>query len=295
MKSTIKKLIILSLTFVSSSSFASGAAQNMAVNMAINGVAAAVTATYTAVNLARCVSSTPTDVTACINAGLGAVQTLLLAAQLSYTASQMAEFGEGELPSADGSNGLCLNPEASGCEQDALDLQVSKTPLGEALKTGDYESFLEASREIKKDTDKTLSALEKKGFKVDQEKGTLTGPDGKVQSLAGLANDSNLKPVPSNVSEALSKKLAALGKSGSSGGSGGGVKVVDEFLDDDLNKKRGLSSLKGKKKRKTNEDFLAAMANKAGEGAIGVVGDDIFKMIQRRYNKKKKTKEFIFR
>lgn len=297
MKNLIKALVILTLTFVSYSSFATGGAtQSMGVSMVQNGVATGAAATYTSTNSAKCSSK---NFGACIRAMMGALQIAQLLKQLFDTAGKQQQFGIGDMPSLDDLNGLCLNPESSGCTQDAIDLQISDTPMGEALKAGDYDSFLDAARQTQDDMNQVLSDLEAKGFKVDQEAGTFTGPDGRVQSLASLGNDPNASALPSNVSEALSEKLAALGTSGKTGsagagGSGGGVKVIDEYIDGGLNGKRGLASVEGKKKKK-KEDFLAAMGDKAGEGAIGVAGDDIFKMIQRRYDKKKKTKEFIFR
>jgi len=304
MKNILKTLLIISLTFVSySSSFAStGNVQEIGTNMVQNGVATAGASAYTSQNSARCSSR---RFSACIRAMMGALQIVQLVRQLMDSGQKQQAFGIGELPSLDDLNGLCLNPQSSGCTQDVLDVQISDTPIGEALKTGSVDDLLDAAKQTESDMNAILSDLESKGFTVDQEAGTFTGPNGQTQSLASLASDPNNAALPSNVSDALSNKLASIGESASGsaanaskkagGATGpGGIKFVDEFLDDGLNGKRGLASLKNKKD-KTNEDFLAAMADKAGDGAVGVAGDDIFKMIQRRYNKKKKTKEFIFR
>ena len=298
MKVLIKTIIVLSLTVTSFQAYGSGATQNMGINMIQNGVATGVSVEYTVRNASSCGR---TNFAACVRAALGAMQTLALLQQLVDTAGKQREFGMGDLPDINNLNGLCLNATSAGCTPDSLDLQLTDTPIGEALKTGDLDEFMNAVSQVENDVGSILSDLENKGYKVDQEAGTLTDPSGNTQSLQNLAKDSSSSAIPSAVMDALSSKLTAIGSasniknkidksSGNAVSNVGGIRAVDEFYDA---KARGPASLK--KKKKSKDDFLAAISDKAGEGAVGVAGDDIFKMIQRRYNKKKKSKEFIFR
>ena len=314
MKNAIKKtliMIVLPLAFVSytplatgeSAGASTGGATHQAGQQIASGVLAEGAAKgFIGAHKARCGSF---NKWACVKAALGVVQLLQIGVNIYDTLTKMKKYSADGSIGLDNIDGLCLNPESSGCKPDSLDLQTSKTTLGKALKTNNIDNLLNATKETQSDMNDILSNLEKKGFKVDPVAGTLTMPDGQTQSLANLARNSKASVLPAHASKALSKKLAAIKKGGKGGGSrasgpkaGGGVNTI--YLDEDLNKdlkaKRDLAHLKRKnKKNKENEDFLAAMADKASDNAIGVAGDDIFKMIQRRYNKKKKSKEFIFR
>jgi len=282
-----------------------GAVDHINTNMTQNVVATGASQVYVGKNSAQCGWRSPMP---CIRAAMGIMQIAQLIMQLRNSHGKQQQFGIGTLPTPE-DYGLCLNPAASGCTQDPVDVQIADSPIGTALQSGDPDNFLSKLNESAEDLKRIEADLNSKGYFIDRGAGTITGPDGKPQSIASLASDPNYSSMPSSAASAVSSKIASIQKAANarSGGSGsgnaknkgaaggaGGLNFVDEFVDEDLKaKKRALASLN--KKKKTNEDFLAAMADKAGNGAIGVAGDDLFKMIQRRYNKKKKAEEFIFR
>ena len=85
------------------------------------------------------------------------------------------------------------------------------------------------------------------------------------------------------------------GKAGrglASTGGGGGTIFKDEFYGGKSGKG---SKFNGKtKKNKKAKDLLAGLSDKdKAKSGIGIAGDNIFGMVNRRYEKKMKAKEFM--
>lgn len=299
MKKIIIAIFTMSLAFHSTSLAGAGAVGAAETNMAQNIAGQAAAGTYVSTNSARCSSR---NISACIRAAMGIAQIAQMIMQFGQAKDVRDDFGLDEFSGFDPNDmGFCLDP-STGCSQDALDTSVMDGPLGPALLSGDPDQLDQAMTELEKLNAQAQQDLEAKGYSIDTENGTVTSPDGSTQSLSGGLS------LPSDLDSALKSRLAAIDKNitnggtgaargvasageGGGSGSGGGVEFKDEFIDG-----AGTNNalLKARKKReKTKEDLLAAMADKNQSGVVGMAGDDIFKMIQRRYEKKKKSSEFI--
>lgn len=153
----------------------------------------------------------------------------------------------------------------------------------------------------------SLAKAEEKGFKFDMKNGKLTTPDGKeipfsdINSGAAASSGSagftagNLAKAKKHANKLAKDAMAKYnvgtmgfdkGGGGGSAGYGGGE---DGTAEDPL--AAYLKSLNKKKGRKPAS--VAGMKRRFGNDYIGVSADNIFKMIHRRYKKKRDAKEFI--
>ena len=300
------------IAFFSSHNFSladSGAVGSAETNMAQNLVGQAVAVDFVVKNAKRCGKK---RYWACVNAALGVAQLSQMVQQFGKAKDVRDNFATNPFTGFDqNSLGFCL-PPATGCSQDALDKSLMGTQLGSALSSADSGQLNKAISAVKKLNMDTIKDLEAQGYSVDLENGTITGPDGKSQSLNG---DMNL---PSSMTSALNSRLDAIDKNitnggaanrslastvdggkgsasktgGSADGAGAGGSTDLQFVDA-FGESGASASSALKKREKTKQDLLAAMADKSQSGVVGMPGDNIFKMIQRRYDKKKKSAEFI--
>lgn len=244
----------------------------------------------------------------CLKAALGVMQIVQLLMNMRQTMGVRDDFS---MPGANWSNGgdtgFCFN--TSTCSQDGID--VAATDLEQALKTGSSKDYNDAFDKIEKNAMAALKDMEAKGFKLDQKAGIMTGPNG----LKGSINDakaqmgsklsalskSKLADVKEAMRQAALARASSLkGKSGRRGLAGSGAGSTNVVFQDDLSGALGGGAY-GKSngaKNKNNKDgkgksgFLAGLSDKA-KGGVGVAGDNIFEMINRRYTKKTQQKEFI--
>lgn len=275
--------LICFVLFLPQVSFGQGAADASKFAQAANFAAAGGAGAHAATNAAAC---SPKNVPACIQAILGIIQqiqSLKGAGNSGSTGSALAngDFGEFDPNEA----GFCLDP-SKGCKPDLIDKQL--VGLDKSLKAGD--SLGKAITDLTADAEKKLAGFAAKGFKIDQANGTITGPNGKVTTIA----NSKTK-IPKSLSDLANKKIANIraslgGRSLASGSSGSsGVTFKDEYYGGSGSKKNA-SKLKKKKKN----SLLAGLSDKdARNGGIGVSGDNIFGMVNRRYKKKTKAAEFL--
>ena len=147
-----------------------------------------------------------------------------------------------------------------------------------------------------------LKTLEEKGYKVGKD-GSITFPDGStlaggfssaaLGTKLGLSKD-DIKKLDANTKKTVASSLKKAGKMGFMASSRRGSSRPSKGYDIDAE----LDSLlgRGKKTQKKNQRKVANVAGMyrmhKGE-KIGVSGDNIFKMISRRYDLKKKQKAFI--
>ena len=248
------------------------------------GASAAYSAAYAAI-------CSPKAIPACIEAIKGILQAIQggkgaadnARAGSAVTSGDFAQF-EFEPNEA----GFCLD-SSKGCKADTIDNQLK--PFGDALKAG--KGFDDALSILNKNNEKKLSAFERKGFKIDRANGTVTDPSGNVTKLS-----STKTKIPASLKAALEKRANARKKIASGSGrsvasTGGGISYKDEYYGGSSNrKKRKSKSDLDREKRK--KSLLAGLSDKdAQKAVIGVHGDNIFGMVNRRYEKKTKSSEFM--
>ena len=147
-----------------------------------------------------------------------------------------------------------------------------------------------------------LAALAKKGFSVNKEDGTVTGPDGTVATGADFNTDAGKKKLGmtdankdyiAGLQSKIMKKYKKRKKMRLASG-GGGSRSPASSYDADKNAfdaNAFMNSLRGKKKKPAKN--IAGMATNHNGDMIGVAVDDIFKMIHRRYQNKRKLGSFV--
>ena len=259
----------------------SGSAQvAQMANISTAGAAGA----YSSANYAACSSS---NYPACIQGIMGALQmmqSLSGASNSGATGAGLHSGDYGNFTFDPVSNGFCFDASA-GCTPDGVDnqLAVMETPF----KTG--QGYDEALEELKIDAANKLKAFEKKGFKVDSSNGTITGPNGETTSFADAASK-----VPKDFGDKANQKFAGVLKkmNGNSRGPASAGKVVfkDEYYGGSSPKKK----IKADNSIDKKKSLLASLTDKdAKKGAIGIAGDNIFGMVNRRYIKKTKSAEFL--
>ncbi|MBK7845180.1 MAG: hypothetical protein IPJ71_16100 [Bdellovibrionales bacterium] len=159
--------------------------------------------------------------------------------------------------------------------------------------------------------DNNLRELEKNGYKVNPTAGTVTTPKGvfptsafsSADSMAAAGMDPSQVAAARKGLEALNKELAEKYGEGPSvvamgvGGAGGGGSGVESGEGGAANGSDPmaayLASLKNKLNQKRDPASVAGMQKMLGGEPIGVKMDNIFEMIHRRYQKKRKANVFI--
>lgn len=271
--------------FLPQVSFSAQGALNSQIAQGANLAASGLSSAYSGAQAAMC--APPDRIPPCIEAIKGIlqmIQSLKGAGNSGSTGSTLANGDFGQFDFDPNEAGFCLDP-SKGCKPDLIDKQL--VGLDKSLKAGD--SLEKAIDGLTQDAEKKLAGFSSKGFKIDRANGTITGPNGKVTNLA-----SSKTKFPKDLSDLANKKISDIrsklgGRSPASGGSGGGVVFKDEYVGGSGSKKFG-SRLKKKKKN----SLLAGLSDKdAKNGGIGVAGDNIFGMVNRRYQKKTKSAEFL--
>lgn len=159
---------------------------------------------------------------------------------------------------------------------------------------------------------KNLKSLEEKGFIVNEEEGTVSTPEGEVplesfNSAAGMASmgmsPSEIQAVRKATEEINKKvmkkygnlpKVVSMGVSSGGGGYSYGTKSYSLDSGEDNSYQNYLNALKDKMNKKNRAKAMAGKARMiAGDEAIGVKVDNIFDMVHRRYQQKRKANEFI--
>lgn len=159
--------------------------------------------------------------------------------------------------------------------------------------------------------DNNLRELEKNGYKVNPTAGTVTTPKGvfptsafsSADSMAAAGMDPSQVAAARKGLEALNKELAekygegpsvvAMGVGGVGGG-GSGVESGEGGAASGSDPMAAyLASLKNKLNQKRDPASVAGMQKMLGGEPIGVKMDNIFEMIHRRYQKKRKANVFI--
>ena len=163
--------------------------------------------------------------------------------------------------------------------------------------------------------DAELKKLAKMGYKLNPEKGTVTTPKGEIpmsafNSAEGMAKAGYDKASIAAAQATIEKLNAdAAAKYGSranvvsmgtafrgGGGSRSGGSEAGRFTgsgDDEDSMATYLASLKKKMHRKRDPASMAGMKRMTGGEPIGVAMDNIFEMVHRRYQKKRKENAFI--
>lgn len=295
----MKKIIVAFIFIFISPSIvlANSGSANAHMNVLQNMVAVGTTGAFAAVNYAHC--NPPKGIPNCILAAMSVAQMgMNLANMFSSTGTRdqlAATDFDWSNPDWQAQLGTLDNPG---------DEFVSEFLT--AGQTGSTDDILSAINRTQDKLDSQLADIESKsGISVDTEKGVVNFPDGTSKPFSDFSDqfkpsqaalDLQKKRLDALNNSNLAKTLAGSGD-GTSGG-GGGVAVVDEVIDlggggsgFGFGKgSRGLASTDGD--GKNNDDFLAALSEGA-QGGVGVAGDNLFKMMSRRFNSKKKKEEFI--
>lgn len=193
--------------------------------------------------------------------------------------------GTGEIPGGGNYNGNPYNPEPG-------------TGGG-----GSETTFANPNTELNK--------LAKMGYKVNPKKGTVTTPNGEIpmsafNSASDMAeagyDESSIAAAQSAIkkvnADALAKygdkaKVVAMGVSSRGGGGGGYGEADDGAFDGGDPMAAYLASLKNKMRKNRGPASVAGMKRMAGGEPIGVAMDNIFEMVHRRYQKKRRANIFI--
>ncbi|MGH1468680.1 MAG: hypothetical protein ACRBBP_07350 [Bdellovibrionales bacterium] len=294
-KSISKIVLIMSMALMGPAvSYGVGGAAGAHAGRIQAVIAAGASGTYASTNAAQCGWRSPMP---CIRAAMGIMQLIQMlqgARNSGMAASALINGAYDEFGFDPTAAGFCMD-STSGCTPDGIDTALSG--FEDAFTTGEgYEAAIDA---MESDALAKLSAIEAKGFKVDTKAGTITDPSGKVTKFSDVKTS-----IPKSLSKAASSKLAGIqaalaGKTSAkaskrgvaSAGGAGGVIFKDEYIGGGLG---GSFGKKAKSKKDNKGEFLAGLSDKdAKKGGVGFAGDDIFNMIQRRYTKKLKAKEFI--
>ena len=172
------------------------------------------------------------------------------------------------------------------------------TPTPPAPGSGTSPAYKDAQNKY----NAAMAQMRDKGWNVKD--GKIVGPDGKSiplgsvsnpSSLAGLGlNADQIEQMQAELKKAEKDKPNVLaigtegggggggGKGGGGGGSGAAGPDMDAFM----------RQLMGKNKSRTPASVVGMNKN-FGDDRIGVAGDNIFSMIQRRYSAKYKANHFI--
>lgn len=284
--------ITLLMLFLPRSAY-SGASGQANMSMVTNVVGAGVAAVYTKQKAAQCGTF---NKSACWQAGLGALQTLSFIMGAMNSMNTRDALLNGDFTGVTfepKDSGFCFN--GNGCSPTSLDRTL--VDFDDPFKTGKGVDL--ALQKLKTKLDKSKAQLAQKGYSIDEGTGVITGPDGKKVKSSKLGNPalgSSLSKTYSQRVAGVKKALEAKGKRGTSkraiasaagSGLGGGVIFKDEFID-------GSGASKIQKKREDVDGLLAGLSDKnIPSGSVGFAGDDIFKMLQRRYKKKNSAQEFI--
>lgn len=154
---------------------------------------------------------------------------------------------------------------------------------------------------IQKDVNSQLASLAKDGYTYDSKTNSVNTPNGNVPASAlgsaeGLkslgmtdADLNKLEKIQDAVRQELQKKSGKYAGSDSFDGAGGGGSSSKPGPGyDDKDKRFDMNAyLAGLSKKDGANRGVAGLEKKYGSDQIGVAGDDIFKMIHRRYQAKK--------
>ncbi len=296
MKKAISILIlVLGMSLMGPHALYAGGSTDANISRATNLVGAAASSVYSAKKFSCC---NPKGIWCCIEGVLGALQALEMFRGAVNSGSVAKALNNG---SYDGLGfdpikaGFCFE-EKNGCTSDDIDSTLKG--FKEAFKTG--KGYGDEIFKMEKKALAQLAEIEKKGFKIDKKARTITDPKGEVFSLdgaQGLKIPKSLSKIASNkvegVQSLLNNKKTGQGKAAASAGtSSDGVIFKDEFALN-LGNSGALNNKKRKPLGENKKKFLAGLLDKDTKGGVGFSGDDIFKMIQRRYRKKIENKEFL--
>lgn len=283
----MKKIIaLISVIVFSINTYASSSSDAIAVNIGKNVATTAAAAAFTATMTGTCNFFNPYS---CAMIGVGLSLLSSLADQYSDSRNKYRQLSGSEYQDGPVNQGFCLTPTASSCTADAIDQSLIGTSLGNAIADGDSDQVNKLINGPGGILDNARKALAENGYKLDEKAGTLTGPNGKTQNLSALANDPKKGPFANGKKIALEKKLKSIDKGSANKVKSKRLKIVDSYIQTADGSRQPASA------KSNNDDLLAAMGDTARKGAVGVAGDDIFKMIHRRYQKKMKSKEFILK
>ncbi len=157
---------------------------------------------------------------------------------------------------------------------------------------------------------KIQSSLSRAGVKIDPATGNITMPNG--STVSANASPDSLKGLPGfdplQVDSALAdeKKMEAslLAKAAAGGAFGGyqsggggsrsGANAVNPNASNDDAMNRYLAGLNGKNRNPGSiKQGVAGLSRKLGSESIGVKGDNIFEMVNRRYQAQDKQNAFL--
>lgn len=170
----------------------------------------------------------------------------------------------------------------------------SETPTGGGGATGFTDNI-----------NKNLEELASKGVVVDPNKGTVTTTDGETfptsafsspgaMAAAGMS-DSAVKAAENalsklNADEGMHASVGAMGIDGGGGGYSGSSGGASEYQGSSL---ADYFSNLNKGKGKDKDRLIAGKSLTYGNDPIGVKVDDIFMMVHRRYQKKRKVRTYF--
>lgn len=161
-----------------------------------------------------------------------------------------------------------------------------------------------------------IARLESQGFKFDQERGIVTDPTGKTFSAQTFSSPESMKAAgfsgsqiqgfmaeKAKTEQAINAKVAAAadgtdmfgGEIGGSGGSGGTISSASS-ADGAYGTGVGGAGLNGKNSGlgiDRDPAQVAGMSKNLGNDRIGVSGDSLFDMIDRRYELHNKNGSFL--
>ena len=159
---------------------------------------------------------------------------------------------------------------------------------------------------------KIQSSLSSAGVKIDPATGNITMPNGSTVSAS--ASPDSLKGLPgfdplqvdSTLADEKRMEASLLAKAGAGGagafsgyqsgggGSRGGANAVNPNASNDDAMAKYLAGLNGKNRKPGSiKQGVAGLSRKLGSESIGVKGDNIFEMVNRRYQAQDKQNAFL--
>ncbi len=149
-----------------------------------------------------------------------------------------------------------------------------------------------------------LTNLEKDGISIDEKNGMLHTPDGSVPLSTFADVSEGMEALGANEDQiaqvlALSQQVAdqfganVVGMEVNTGGGGGRPAMGRIQLDDSDPLGDYLRSLRGPASQKSAAERVAGKSRMLGGEPIGVAADNIFEMVHRRYQQKRKQGLFI--
>ncbi len=175
--------------------------------------------------------------------------------------------------------------------------QAGRTAYDSSYKAAQFTAY------VNKEAEDALAAatkyLEGRGYKFDPKKLSVTNPDGAAFNLSDLSRNAADMAKKTGLSEEdIEKALAAMdgkakeiskdmkvAKVEMTGGTGGNAPAPGTGI-------TGFDFSRNNASRKPMNVEIAGLKKYLGNDQIGVAGDDIFSMVQRRYREKNKEEFF---